>query len=60
MAPGLRAWPVCINEDVFTSVVKEGSRVNRGMPQYEDINEEELMALMHFIRNCANSSTTED
>ena len=60
MAPDLRASPICIDKNVFASVVKEGSRVNRGMPQYEDITEEELTALMHFIRNCASSSITEN
>ncbi|GJM35344.1 MAG: hypothetical protein DHS20C18_43450 [Saprospiraceae bacterium] len=60
MAPDLRASPICINKDVFTSIVKGGARVNRGMPQYDDLNKEDLIALMHFIRDCANSSLTED
>lgn len=60
MAPDLRASAICIDQAAFTSVVKEGARVNRGMPQFQDISDEELEALMHFIRQGANSSRLVD
>lgn len=60
MAPDLRASSICIDRDAFTEIVKGGSRVSRGMPHYKDISEEELSGLMHFIRNCANTSLAEE
>jgi quinohemoprotein ethanol dehydrogenase len=59
-APDLRASAICLNKDAFTSVVKEGSKVDRGMPQYKDLTEEEITGLMHFVRYLANSSLSED
>ena len=60
MAPDLRASAISLNKDVFTSIVKDGARVHRGMPQYKDISEEELIALMHFIQDCAQSNLSGD
>lgn len=58
-APDLRASPVCTDENAFTTVVKEGANIERGMPQYKDLTEEEITGLIHFIRYLANSSLPE-
>ncbi len=59
-APDLRASVICTDKNLFTSVVKKGINVDRGMPQYKDLTEEELDGLMHFIRYLANSSSSGD
>ena len=56
MAPDLRASAMSINLEAFRIIVKDGIKLNRGMPQYKDITDEELTAIMHYIRNCANSN----
>lgn len=56
MAPDLRASPLPLNLDLFRSVVKEGSKVNRAMPAFPDLTDDQLNALMHFIRKKANDA----
>lgn len=50
MAPDLRASAVALDKAAFPSVVRDGSRINMGMPSYPDISDQELEALLHFIR----------
>lgn len=50
MAPDLRASAVALDKAAFTSVVRDGSKINMGMPSYPDISDQELEALQHFIR----------
>jgi len=50
MAPDLRASAIALDKSAFTSVVRDGSRINMGMPSYADMSDQELEALMHFIR----------
>jgi len=54
MAPDLRASPIVLSKEAFTLIVREGVKVNMGMPAYKDLTDEELEALMHFIRKKAH------
>jgi quinohemoprotein ethanol dehydrogenase len=53
MAPDLRASPIAVNSEAFALVVREGAKVDRGMPAYKDLSDADLKALMHFIRHKA-------
>ena len=50
MAPDLRASTVTLDKAAFTFVVRDGSKINMGMPSFPDITDQELEALQHFIR----------
>lgn len=54
MAPDLRASPIPINRQTFAQVVREGVKMNMGMPGFQELNSNDLLALMHFIRKRAN------
>lgn len=53
MAPDLRASAIALDETVFASVVRDGSKIQVGMPSFPDITAEELEGLRHFIRKRA-------
>jgi quinohemoprotein ethanol dehydrogenase len=53
MAPDLRASPLVASEKAFQMVVRDGIKTNMGMPAFEDLTEEDLKALTHFIRKKA-------
>ena len=53
-APDLRASVISTNMRAFETVVRNGTLVERGMPQYKGLSDEDLTALIHFIRDCAN------
>ena len=57
MAPDLLASAVPLSEmtPVFTSIVRDGTRLARGMPGFPDITDEEMQALRHFIRRQAHA-----
>jgi len=54
MAPDLRASPVPLDSAAFAAVVREGSRVRRGMPPFAALSNEELKAIRHYIRYVAH------
>jgi quinohemoprotein ethanol dehydrogenase len=54
MAPDLRASAVALDFTAFADVVREGSRVNRAMPAFAELDDEELDALRHYIRAVAH------
>ncbi|MEE9438627.1 MAG: PQQ-dependent dehydrogenase, methanol/ethanol family [Saprospiraceae bacterium] len=56
MAPDLRASPMALDKKAFTAVVRDGMKNNMGMPSFPDITDEELEALMHFIRKRAKET----
>ena len=60
MAPDLRASLIPIDKNLFTDVVRNGSRVAMGMPSHPDISDEQLEALRHYIRKAARASLKED
>ena len=55
MAPDLRASAILFSAEEFAGVVRDGSRLSMGMPRYADLDDEELLALRHYIRRAANS-----
>ena len=60
MAPDLRASPIPMDKQLFTDVVKNGARVTMGMPSHPDLNDENLEALRHYIRQTSRSALQED
>lgn len=54
MAPDLRASGVPLDAGLFTDVVRDGARVNRAMPAFAALNDEELAAIRHYVRAVAN------
>ncbi len=56
MAPDLRASPVSLNQAAFAMFVRDGIKADMGMPAFKDLTDEDLNALMHFIRKKANQS----
>jgi quinohemoprotein ethanol dehydrogenase len=58
MAPDLRASFVVTSADQFARVVRGGTRAARGMPMYEDFNDDQLAALQHYIRRQAEVALT--
>ncbi|MGI9221886.1 MAG: PQQ-dependent dehydrogenase, methanol/ethanol family [Woeseiaceae bacterium] len=54
MSPDLRASGVPLDPGAFASIVREGLKVNRGMPAFNDLSDEELESLRHYIRAIAH------
>ena len=53
MAPDLRASHIALDQDAFAAYVREGVKASMGMPVYPDLTDDQLTALMHFIRQRA-------
>lgn len=56
MAPDLRASEIMLNKEAFTAVVRNGANVAAGMPGNPTITDEQLNALMHYIRQRARET----
>ncbi len=56
MAPDLRASEIVLNKEAFTAVVRYGANVAGGMPGNPTITDEQLEALMHYIRQRARET----
>ena len=54
MSPDLRASGVPLDPGAFASIVRDGLKVNRGMPAFNDLSDEELESLRHYIRAIAH------
>ena len=54
VAPDLRASPIPVAKEAFVDVLRTGSRRVRGMPSYENMTDEHIEALQHYIRQEAN------
>jgi quinohemoprotein ethanol dehydrogenase len=52
-APDLRASPIPLNKESFATVVRGGSLVARGMPQFAELTDDQLENLRHYIRGKA-------
>jgi quinohemoprotein ethanol dehydrogenase len=50
MAPDLRASAIPLSFEALADVVRTGSRVARGMPAFPTLTDENLRALMHYLR----------
>ena len=56
MAPDLRASPIPLDSTVFAMVVKEGLKVEMGMPAFPNLSDEKLEMIRHYIRQKANET----
>jgi quinohemoprotein ethanol dehydrogenase len=55
MAPDLRASPIPLEKSAFEEVVRNGAKTNMGMPAFPDMTDEQITALMHYIRQQARA-----
>jgi quinohemoprotein ethanol dehydrogenase len=55
-APDLRKSQVALSADGIASVARDGALVPAGMPQFEELSQQELDGLEHFIRMRARES----
>jgi quinohemoprotein ethanol dehydrogenase len=55
-APDLRASPVPLSAEAFREVVKNGAMLSKGMPKYEELTDDQLESLRHFIRQRARET----
>ena len=58
-APDLRASIIPTQLEAFREIVKDGARVDKGMPSFPEITDEKLKALQHYIRQRANETLPE-
>ena len=56
MAPNLEASPVPLVADAFAAVVQKGGRVDKGMPSFPNLSDQDLLSIRHYIRQVANNS----
>lgn len=49
-APDLRASPIPLSADAFKAVVQGGGLEARGMPRFEELSDDDLTAIRHYIR----------
>jgi quinohemoprotein ethanol dehydrogenase len=55
-APDLRKSAVPMDAETFTSVVRDGALMARGMGSFAQLTDAELEGLRHFIRQRARES----
>ena len=55
MAPDLRASAMVLSEEAFASVVRDGILAERGMPEFADLRDRQLLAIRHYIRYSAEN-----
>jgi quinohemoprotein ethanol dehydrogenase len=58
-APDLRASIIPLELEAFKEIVQGGARVDKGMPAFPEITDEELKALQHYIRRRAKETLPE-
>ena len=56
VAPDLRASPIPLEKSAFAEVVRNGAKIKMGMPAFPDMTDEQLQALMHYIRQQARAT----
>lgn len=54
MAPDLRASPILSSAEAFADVVRNGLRMQNGMPKYEHLSDEQLLTIRHYVRREAD------
>ena len=54
MAPDLRGSGVPLSFTTFAQVVRDGTLVNRAVPAFAAMEDEELEAIRHYIRYIAH------
>lgn len=55
-APDLRASPIPLSTEGFSAVVREGLLLQRGMPSFSELRDDELEAMRHYIRRRAHET----
>jgi quinohemoprotein ethanol dehydrogenase len=60
MAPDLRASQVSLNAEAFSAVVHDGGRVDKGMPVFPSLSNEDMLAIRHYIRQTANATAPKE
>ena len=60
MAPDLRESMVPLNAAAFRAVVRDGQRTARAMPGYPNLDDQQLLALRHYIRRQAHATAPGD
>jgi quinohemoprotein ethanol dehydrogenase len=50
MAPDLRASPILASAEAFADIVRNGGRQMNGMPVYEHLSDDQLLAIRHYVR----------
>ncbi len=55
-APDLRESPIASDREAFKNVVQNGALVMNGMPQFKELQDRDIDALLHFIRLRARES----
>ena len=50
LAPDLRGSPILASAEAFADVVRNGSRQVNGMPVFDHLSDEQLLAIRHFVR----------
>jgi quinohemoprotein ethanol dehydrogenase len=59
MAPDLRASPILASGDAFAEVVRNGALQKNGMPVFEHLLDEQLLAIRHYVRREAENAMGE-
>jgi quinohemoprotein ethanol dehydrogenase len=52
-APDLRASMIPTDAAAFASVVRDGALVDAGMPKFDELTQEQVESIRHYIRNRA-------
>ncbi|MGO9425792.1 MAG: PQQ-dependent dehydrogenase, methanol/ethanol family [Steroidobacteraceae bacterium] len=55
-APDLRTSPVLLSSAGFAAIVRDGSLVSRGMPQFAELSDAQLDSLRHYVRAKARAT----
>jgi quinohemoprotein ethanol dehydrogenase len=58
-APDLRASPILLSAAGFAAIVRDGTLVSRGMPQFAELSDAQLDSLRHFVRAKAREALAE-
>ena len=54
--PDLRASAVPLSKEAFERIVRGGALLERGMPAFDELSDEDLEALRHYLRERARAS----
>ena len=56
VAPDLRRSAVILAPETFSAIVRDGALVPRGMPRFEELTDEDLDAVRHYLRTQAHAA----
>jgi quinohemoprotein ethanol dehydrogenase len=56
VAPDLRSSAAILSPATFSAIVRDGALVPRGMPRFEELSDEELEAVRHYLRTQAHAA----